>query len=189
MNRPTSFAAPIFALALVGLVSFGSLAPAQAATVIDTFELKATVKEWCEGNPKFFENIKVKVTDNVTVTITRDVNGDNDYTDIQAKINNSGDDDLDAITLNGLAFPGNKSGSTAELVLSGVNPANIKHFFTIRGHATFDKFGQMINLTKATGTFVNQITGTYTIDKFGTQSAPAECFDSGTFVTGKKLVP
>jgi hypothetical protein len=163
----------------------GAVAPAQAAPVTDTFELKATLKEWCEGNPKFFENVTVKAAENITVTITRDVLGNDDFTDIQAKINNSGDPDLDAITMNGLAFPRNKSGSKAELVLSGVNPGNADHFITIRGQATFDKLG---NLTKVTGTFVNQITGTYTTDKkTGEQSQPVECFDSGTFVTGKKL--
>jgi uncharacterized Zn-binding protein involved in type VI secretion len=72
----------------------------------------------------------------------------------------------------------------AEFVLSGVNPGNNDHFFTIRGQATFNKLG---DLTKVTGTVVTQLTGTYTTDKkTGAQSDPVECFDSGTLVTGKK---
>ena len=184
MNRPIT--AAIMSGTLLGFFMLGIALDVQAATVIDMFELKATGKEWCKDNPKFFENFNVKVAENITVTITRDVNDDGDFTDIQAKINNSGDDDLNAITMNGRIFPRNKSGSKAEFVLSGVNLGNLDHFFTIRGQATFDKFG---NLTKATGTFVNQITGTYTTDKkTGAQSGPAECFDSGTFVTGKKIL-
>ena len=153
--------------------------------------MKATGKEWCQGNPKFFENISVRIrpkdpTKNSTLTITRDPLNTGDLTDIQAKINNTGSADIDAITMNGLAFPRNKSGRTEEFVLSGVNPGNTDHFFTIRGQATLDKFG---NLTKVTGTFVIQITGTYTTDrKTGAQSGPVECFDSGTFGTGKKIL-
>ena len=184
MKRFTQLTMAMVAMIFCSQGWMGAVAPAQAATVTDTFELKATLKQWCEGNPKFFEKVTVKVA---TVTITRDVNGDDDFTDIRAKINNSGDDDLDAITMNGRIFPRNKSGSKAEFVLSGVNPNPGKgdHFFTGRGQATFDKAG---NLTKATGTFVDQITGTYTTDKkTGEQSPEVECFDSGTFVTGKKL--
>lgn len=185
MNRPTSFTTPIFSLALFSLVSFGSLAPAQAVTVIDRFELKGTVKEWCRGNPKFFEINKTEATESVLLTITRDVNGDGDYTDISATIGLSGSEP-DVIPMNGLAFPRNKSGSKAEFALSGVNPGNADHFLTIRGHATFDTLGQMINLTKVTGTIEFQITDSYSIDKFDTQSAAVECFGSGTFATGKK---
>jgi hypothetical protein len=158
----------------------GPVAPAQAATVTDTFELKATAKEWCQGNPKFFETIHAKVADHVTFTLTRDL------TDIEAKINNTGSTDIDAITMNGLAFPRNKSGRTEEFVLSGVNAGNTDHFLTIRGQATLDKFG---NVTKVTGTFVYQITGTYTTDKKTfAQSEPVECFASGTIGTGKKIL-
>ena len=184
MKRFTQLTMAIAAITFCSQAWMGTVAPAQAATVIDTFELKATLREFCEGNPKFFENVTVKIAEGLTVTITRDVLGTDDFTDIQAKINNSGDDDLDAITMNGRIFPRNKSGSKAELVLSGVNPGNDDHFFTGRGQATFDKLG---NLTKVTGTFVDQITGTYTIDtKTGAQSEPVECFDSATFGTGKK---
>ncbi|MEO6308514.1 MAG: hypothetical protein ABIO96_02785 [Nitrospiraceae bacterium] len=169
-----------------GLAWLGTVAPSQAATVTDTFQLKMTGKEWCQGNPKFFENFNIKGANNFTLTVTRDVNGDNDFTDIQATINtNSEDPEIDAITLKGLAFPRNKSGSKAELVLSGVNPGNDDHFLTIRGQAKFDTVG---NLTKVTGTFVDQLTGTYTTDKkTGAQSEQVECFDSGTFGTGQKL--
>jgi hypothetical protein len=184
MKRVTYLTMTMVAVTFCGQAWLGTGAPAQAATVTDTFELKVTIKEWCQGNPKFFENINVKVADNSTLTVTRDVLGTNDFTDIQATINtNGGSADIDAMTLNGLAFPRNTSGSKAELVLSGVNSGNVDHFLTIRGQATFDTLG---NLTKVTGTVVNQITGTYTIDKSGTQSGPVECFDSGTFGTGKK---
>src|SRR5207237_9534116 len=105
---------------------------AQAATVTATFELKATGKEWCQGNPKFFENIHVKVADNITLTFTRDVLSTGDLTDIQATINNTGSADIDAIMMNGLAFPRNKAGRMEEFILSGVNPGNTDHFFTIR---------------------------------------------------------
>jgi hypothetical protein len=186
MKRFTHLTMTMVAVTTCSQVWLGTVAPAQAAPVTDTFELKATVKEWCQDNPKFFENVNIRVADNITVTITRDVNSDNDYTDIQATINNSGDADLDAMTLNGLAFPKNTSSSKAKLVLSGVNPGT-DHFFTILGNATFDTLG---NLTKATGTFVNQITSTYTTDKkTGAQSGPVECFDSGTFETKNKLTP
>ena len=185
MKRVIQLTMAIVAVIFCSQAWMGTVAPAQAATVTDIFPLKATAKEWCQGNPKFFENINVKVDDNITITISRDVLNTGDFTDIQAKINNTENTDIDAITLNGLAFPRNKSGRKAELVLSGVNTGNTEHFFTIRGQATFDTLG---NLTKVTGTFVDQITDTYTTDKkTGAQSGPVECFDSGTFGTGKKL--
>jgi hypothetical protein len=156
-----------------------AVAPAQADTVIDRFEFKATLKEWCRGNPKFFESHKIKATDDVLLTITRD------FTDISATIGLTvGEPDV--IPMKGQAFPRNKSGSKAEFALSGVNPGNADHFLTIRGQATFDQLGQMINLTKVTGTIEFQITDSYPIDKSDTQSAPVECFGSGTFATGKK---
>ena len=183
MNRFTNLAMAMLAVTFCSQAWLDTVPPAQAAPVTDTFELKVTTKEFCEGNPKFFETIKAVVTDGVTITITRDVNGDDDFTDIQATINNTGSADIDAIILKGLAFPRNKARSKAELVLSGVNLTNDDHFLTIRGQATFDRLG---NLTKVTGTVVDQLTGTYTIDKVGTQSGQVECFDSGTFGTGKK---
>jgi hypothetical protein len=183
MNRFTYLA--MVAVIYCGQAWLGTVAPTQAAPVTDTFELKGTLKEWCEGNPKFSETIKTVVTDGVTVTLTRDVNGDNDFTDIQATINNTGSADIDAITLKGLAFPRNKAHSKEELVLSGVNPTKDDHFLTIRGQATFDELG---NLTKVTGTMVELLTGTYTVDKkTGVKSGPVECFDSGTFGTGRKI--
>jgi hypothetical protein len=186
MTRPTAFATPIITLAFFSLLWLSNLAPALAATVIDRFEFTGTVKEWCQGNPRFFESNTAKATDGVLITITRDVNGDGDYTDISATVGLSlGEPDV--IPMNGRAFPKNKSGSIAQLVLSGRNPGNPDHFFTIRGHATFDTLGQMINLTKVTGTFQFQITDWYPLDKFDTPSAPVECFGSGTFATGKKV--
>jgi hypothetical protein len=185
MKQPIAFTTPIVALALVSLLWIGNLAPAQAATVIDRFEFKATLKEWCQGNPKFFESNTIKATDDVLLTITRDVNGDGDYTDISATIGLTGLEP-DVIPMKGRALKANKSGSIAQLVLSGRNPGNPDHFLTIRGHATFDTLGQMINLTKVTGTIEFQITDSYTIDKFDNQSAAVKCFGSGMFATGKK---
>ena len=120
------------------------------------------------------------------LTFKRDAGNTGDLTDVAATINTKGASaDIDAMTLNGLAFFSNKGQSKAEFVLSGVNPANDDHFMTIRGQATFDKFK---NLTKLTGTFVTEGTDTYTIDrKTGAQSGPVECFSSGTFVTGKPI--
>ena len=185
MNRFTPLTMAMVAVTFCSQVWLSAVAPAQAATVIDRFELKGTLKEWCQGNPKFFEINKSKATDDVLLTITRDVNGDGDYTDISATIGLTGGEP-DVIPMNGLAFPRNKSGSKAEFALSGVNPGNADHFLAIRGQATFDNFGQMINLTKVTGTIEFQITDSYSIDKFDTQSAPVKCFGSGTFATGKK---
>lgn len=178
--------------ALSALVMLGSVVPAQAATSTDTFELKVVTKEWCEGNPKFFENFTVKIdpknpAGNMTLTFIRDVNGDDvDVTDVRVTINTKGGSaDVDAIAMNGLAFFSNKAQSKAEFAVSGVNPTNDDHFMTIRGQASFDKLG---NLTKLTGTFVLMGTGTYTVDKkTGQQSDDKECFDSGTIGTGKKL--
>ena len=72
MTRPTAFATPIVALALCSLVWLSSLAPALAATVTDTFQLKATGTERCRNNPKFFDTTHVKAKDGVTLTVTRD---------------------------------------------------------------------------------------------------------------------
>jgi hypothetical protein len=52
MRRLTSITTAI--CFFTGLAWLGTVAQAQAATVIDTLELKATAKEFCEGNPKFF---------------------------------------------------------------------------------------------------------------------------------------
>ncbi len=188
MNRFTYVA--MMAVICGGQTWLGPVASTQAATVTDTFELKATTKEFCQDNPKFFEPIITKVADQVTLTFTRDVLNTGDLTDIQATINNTGNADADAITMNGLAFRRVNKLLTpvgpTEFVLSGVNPGNPDHFITLRGQATLDKLG---NLTKVVGTVVYEITGTYTTDKkTGAQSGPVECFASGTFGTGKKIV-
>ena len=185
MKRIIYLTVAIVAAAFCSQAWLGTEAPAQAATVTDTFALKLTFKEWCQGNPKFFENINVKVADNYTLTLIRDVLNTGDLSDIQATINNTGNADINAMTLNGLAFPRSTPGSKAELVLSGVNPGNDDHFFTIRGQAKFDTLG---NLTKVTGTFVFQITDVYTLAGGGT-SGPRECFANGTFETKNKLTP
>lgn len=184
MTRFTQLTMAMVAVTCCSQAWLGAVAPAQAATVTDTFAFKATVKAFCQGNPKFFENFNVKAAEGVTLTLTRDVNADGDFTDIRATLNNTGNADLDAIVVNGLSFPKNTSGSKEKLVLSGVNPGNTDHFLTILGNAKFDALGA---LTKVTGTLVLQNTDRYSI---GTgESDPVECFSSGTFETGIKLVP
>jgi hypothetical protein len=176
----------LLSLTLSGLAWLGSPISAQAATVIDTFEFKISIKEWCQGNPRFVEAFTVKAIAGFTVTLTQDPANTGDVTVLQATVNTRGQSaDFDAITMKGLAFPSNKSHSLAQLVLFGTNPSNPDHFLTVRGQATFDKL--VGTLTKVTGTFVGLNTGTYSIDKLGNQSGAVECFDYGTFVTGKKL--
>lgn len=175
--------AAIVAVACCGQAWLGTVAPAQVATVTDRFEFKGTVKEFCKDNPKFFEINTGKATEGTLLTITRDVNGDGDDTDISAVLGLTGGEP-DVIPMKGRAFPRNKSGGKSEFVLSGVNPGNADHFLTMRGQATFDKFG---NLTKVTGTFQFHITDWYSLDKFDTPSAAVECFGNGTFATGKKV--
>ena len=155
------------------------------AAVTDTFPLSATVKEWCAGNPKFFENIQIRVhprnpSADTLLTITRDPQNTGALTTLQATLT-TGVADIDAITMNGLAFPTNKSGSTAQIVLFG--HLNNGPFFSIRGQANFDKVGA---LKKVTGAFMFEINDTFTIDKFGNESPLVDCFGSGTFETGKK---
>ena len=191
MTRVPTITTVIYSVILCSGAWLGTVAPAQAGTVTDMFGVTMIGKRWCEGNPKFSENFTVKIdpknlTTNTTLTIMRDVLNTGDLTDIQATITTHGEStDLDAIALNGLTFPRNTSHSIAELVLSGTNPSNPDHFFTIRGQATLDKLD---NLTKVTGTFLFQETNIYTTDtKTGTQSGPVACFTSGTFRTNQKL--
>jgi hypothetical protein len=180
MTRPTAFVTPIVALALCSLLWLSSLAPALAAPVTDTFQLKLTGTERCRNNPKFVEPVKVKSTDGVTLTLTRDVLGGGDLTDIQATIDNSDNATLDAITLNGRAFPKNTSGLKKELVLSGRDPGHPDRFMTLRGTATFNQAG---TLTNVTGTYVYQVLP-------GLAGAPGiDCFGSGTFVTITAISP
>ena len=176
MTRSTAFATPIFSLALCSLLWLSSLAPALAATVTDTFPLKVTGKEWCRNDPKFFDTIHVKTTEGLTLTVTRDVLGTDDLTDIQATINNSDNATIAAITLNGRALPKNTSGLKEELALSGRDPGHPDHFFTLRGTATFNKAGK---LTHVTGTYVYQILS----ESGGVPDI--DCFGSGTFVAQK----
>jgi hypothetical protein len=183
MKRVTYLTLAMAAMTFCSQAWLGAVAPAQAATVTDTFEFTATIKAFCQGNPKFFENFNVKVAEGVTLTVTRDVLNTGDLTDIQATLNNTGNADLDAIIMNGLSFPKNPSGSKEELVLSGVNLGNTDHFLTVRGKAKFDTLG---NLTKVTGTLVLQITDRYSLPTGG-ESDPVECFSSGTFGTKNKL--
>ena len=185
MNRLGPLVTATASLTLSGLVWLCSPILAQAATITDTLLFKGPGKEWCQGNPKFVEAFTVKPSAGTLLTLTQDPLGTGAVTTIQATIfTNGGSADFDAITLKGLAFPSNKSHRTAQLVLFGANPSNTDHFIAVRGKATFDKLGILTNVT---GTFLGLATGTYTIDKFGTQSGPVECFDNATFVTGKKL--
>ena len=185
MNRIGQLTTATVALTLSGLAWLGSPMPTQAAPITDTFEFKAAVKEWCQGNPKFSEAFTIKAKDRATVTLIQDPLNTGAVATIEAHIfTNGGSADFDAITLKGLAFPSNSSHRKAELVLFGTNPNNADHFLAIRGQAMFDKLGILTNMT---GTFLGLGTGTYPIDKQGTQSGPVECFDNGTFGTGKKL--
>ncbi len=154
----------------------------QAATTVDTFQFTGNGKEYCQGNPKFSETTRAKTEDGVTLIITRDPLSTDDATAIRATINNSGNADIDAIIMNGLSFSTNNNGSARQISLFGA--LNNGHFLSIQGQAKFDKLGALI---KVSGTFAGEITGTYTIDKLGTQSAPVTCIFSGTFSTGKKL--
>jgi hypothetical protein len=178
MKRFTHLTMAVVAGTFCSQAWMGTVAPAQAATVTDTFPFKVTGKEWCRDRPNFFKTIHAKEKDGLTLTVTRDVLNVGDPTDVRAKINNTGNATIDAITMNGLGFPRNKSGRNAEFVLSGTDPGNSDHFITFRGQATLDKFG---NLTKGTGTFVFQILD----ESNGVQNV--DCIGSGTFGTGKKL--
>lgn len=182
MTRRATLITVTVSLSLIALNWLISPLPTQAVTTQDTFQLKVTVKEWCKGNPRFFENFNIKAKDGVTMTIMRDPLNTGDLTALNATVNNSGTADLDAIVMHGLAFPSNKSGSTSQIILFG--SLNNGHFLSIRGLGNFDKQG---NLTKVTGTFMFEITDSYTIDKFGTQSGPVDCFGNGTLGTAKKL--
>jgi hypothetical protein len=175
MTRPTAFATPIVALALCSLLWLSSLAPALAATVTETFQLKLTGTERCRDNPNFVEPFTVKFKEGATLALTRDDTGV--LTDVQATIGNSGNATLDAIALTGRAFDKNTSGRKAELALSGRDPGNPDRFLTLRGTATFNQAGT--TLTSVTGTFIFQI-----LDDLN--GAPnIDCFGSGTFVARK----
>lgn len=179
MNRPTRLIVSHVLWALLGFLYLGIAPDAQATTVTDTFQLGLRGKEWCRDDPKFFETFNIKVTDGSTMTVTRDVDGLGVVTDTRANINsNGGNATVDAITMNGLVFPRNKSGMNAEFALSGTDPVITDHFITVRGRVTFDKAG---NLTKVTGKFVFQI-----LDTVGAQNN-VDCFGDGTFRTGAKL--
>jgi len=186
MRRPARVIVSHVLWALPGLLFLLGLAPdVQADPVTDTFPLKATGKEWCRDNPRFFETFHVKAKDGITLTITRDPLNTDDLTNLQAMIDTQGGaPDIDAMTLNGLAFPSNTADRTAQIILLGTLNG---HFLSVRGQAKFDNPIHLLgNLTKVTGTFLYQFTGTYTIDKQGTESGPVDCFASGTLVTGKK---
>jgi hypothetical protein len=178
MTRLTAFITPIFVLALASLLWLGSLAPALAATVTDTFQLKLIGTERCRNNPNFVEPFTVKFKEGATLALTRDDTGV--LTDVQATIDNSNNATIAAITLNGRAFFKNTSKSKAELALSGRDPGNPDRFLTLRGTATFNQAG---TLTTVTGTYVCQILS----DSGGVPNS--DCLGSGTFGTGQKAVP
>jgi hypothetical protein len=189
MSRQARFSISHVSWALPGvLFLLLGIAPDVQASVTDNFPMSVAGKEWCRGNPKFFETIIDRInpkdnTQNIILQVTRDPGNTGDLTAIQATIDTKGTStEIDAMTLTGLIFPTNKSGSTAQFVLLGTLVNG--HWVSVRGQAIFDRFG---NLTKVTGTAWDQITGTYTIDKFGNQSAPTDCFDTVTIVTGKKF--
>jgi hypothetical protein len=181
MKRPARVTVSHVLWALLGFLYLGIAPDAQAAApVTDIFQLGLTGIEWCRNDPHFFETFRDKIAKGDTLTVTRDVLGNDDLTDIKATINTNGRNaTVDAITMNGLAFPRNKSGMNAELALSGTDPGNPDHFITVRGKAHFDKAG---NLTKVTGKFVFQVPVTV-------NTTPVDCFGDGTFGTGTRLGP
>src|SRR5262245_43342038 len=131
MNRFTYVTMAMVAVTCGGQAWLGTMPPVQAATVIDRFEFKGSIKEFCKGNPKFVEINRATATDGVLLTISRDVNGDGNYTDISAALGLTGAEP-DVISMKGRALPRNTSGSKAEFILSGVNPGNADHFLTLR---------------------------------------------------------
>lgn len=181
MTRWSTGKMALYSLTLVSGMWLGAAAPAQA--ISDEFELKATFKERCKENPRFVDPVTIKVSDGFRVTFTRD---DSNPTHLQATIDTQGvSPDIDAIPLAGRAHFSNKTQSALQFTLSGVNPGNPGHFLTLRGQGTVDSYG---HLKKVTGTILWQETTTYTIDReTGAQSAPVECFSSGTFGAGKNL--
>jgi hypothetical protein len=185
MKRVTQLTMAMVAMTFCSQAWLGAVAPAQAAPVTDTFKFTATVTQRCQGNPVFVDLQDVTGAKGITLTITRDVRNTGDLTTIQATLNNTGNADLNAITMNGRIFPKNLSGSEAKFVLSGVNPGNPDHFLTILGNATFNTAG---SLTKAAGTVVFQITTVYDLPNGGGDSEPVECLANGTFETKAKLV-
>ena len=90
-NRFIHVTMAMVAVAFCGQAWLGMVAPAQAATVTDTFELKVTAKEWCQDNPKFFETITAKVADASPSPSHAMSSIAGDLTDIDAKINNTGE--------------------------------------------------------------------------------------------------
>lgn len=191
MMRARFMAIAVLTVAVIGMMVMGTAVSAQADPVSATFEVKSKAKEWCEGNPKFFENVTVKIdpinpANNVTTTFTRNADGVGDDTDISITFGNTGSADFDVITLKGRAFPANAAASKLQFAASGVSSVSDDHFVTVRGLASLDTLG---NVTKLTGTIVYEITGTYTIKTPlpPHQSSEVGCFASGTFVTGKKL--
>lgn len=175
MTRSIAVAKTIISLALFSVSWLSSPTSALAAPATDIFQLNLTGKEWCRGDSRFFDAIKVRPKEDFRITFTHDPL----TSDVQATINTHGDvATIDAITLKGRVLKANKSGLIAQLALSGRDPAHTDHFFTIRGRATFNKAG---GLTKVAGTFVGRILS----DAGGVQDV--DCFGSGTFVTGKKL--
>ena len=188
MNRPARATVSHVLWALPGFLFLLGVAPDVHAAMTDTFPLKATGTEWCRDNPRFFETFHIRIhpenpAKNTILTITRDPLTSGDLTNLQATINTQGRaPDIDAMTLNGLAFPSNKSGHKDQFILLGTLANG--HFFSVRGQAHLDKLG---SLDKVTGTFMFEITNTFTTDKQGTQRGPVDCFGNGTLVTGKKL--
>lgn len=181
------------ALSLGSGAWLGLVASAQAATIIDTYEVTLTGKQWCEGNPTFSEPFKVAVNprqpaQSTTLTLTQDPQNSGDRAHLHAVLNTQGASlDLDGIALEGRAFPSTKTGGSAQIVLSGSSPANPDHSLTMRGQAKFDKAGRLLSVS---GTYVFQAISTYTTDKkTGAQSGPVDCFNSGTVATkGKALI-
>ncbi len=159
------------ATTLLSLTWLYSPVPAQADVVTEAWFLELTGKEWCRDDPKYSEALKVKKTDSVVFSVTRDtVSGE-----AQATINTNGQNlTVDSTTLSGRLFLSSPTGSSAELVLTGRDSGNPNHFLTLRGKATIDKTGK---ITKISGTYVYQ-----TLSDLG-EVQDVDCFGDGKFGT------
>jgi hypothetical protein len=185
--------------ALFVVCAGGVAQPAQAVSTTENLEWNWRGKAWCPVEPnstqgKFFIFNEVNTKDHprAGIAITRDPEGTDDFTNLQARLfavpgapSTVLGDELKAIIMNGQDLLANKSGNKVEFVLHGVNGTDSHVFVTLRGQATLDP-KNLINgvpsIKKASGTFivealgdVNTGTGIY-------------CFASGTFRTGKKVV-
>ena len=176
MNRLSVLPLRLLPLALSAAAWMSPATSAQAATVTDIFQLKSTGKWRCSFLSTMSFPFNVRVIDGTTLTIKQDPGNSGDNTDLEATINNSDVSAFDVIVMKGRALRANKSGSTAEVVLSG-EESGTDHFITVRGTAKIDKLG---NITKVTGKLVMQVTEPF---------FNSACLGYGTFGTRARVGP